>query len=164
MLNDRSSRPSPHSRRLSPELRARRRSAAHDLSMRIKSFRHPRNACSGARLDDYIQTSGSNNMRKTIFTISVAALLAGASVGAAFAQGAGGGGGGAGGGAGGAGAGAGAGGGAGAGAGDGGSGAGAAGAGGGGITHVERGGQGASSPSGMRNETTPPSNGVVPRR
>ncbi|MGY3368108.1 hypothetical protein ACVWZL_005233 [Bradyrhizobium sp. GM2.4] len=32
------------------------------------------------------------------------------------------------------------------------------------ITHVERGGQGASSPSGMRNETTPPSNGATPRR
>jgi hypothetical protein len=106
-------------------------------------------------------------MRKTIFSIAVAALLAATSIGAAFAQG--GGAGGAGGGAGGAGGGAGAGAGAGgSGAGAGGSGAGAgaggAGAGGGGITHVERGGQGASSPPGMRNESTPPSDGVVPRR
>lgn len=89
-------------------------------------------------------------MRTTILMILTAAMLAGTSVGAAFAQGAGG--------AGGAGAGAG---GAGAGAGAGGS---ASGGGGGGITHVERGGQGASSPPGMRNETTPPSNGTMPRR
>lgn len=103
-------------------------------------------------------------MRKTVLTIFTAAMLAGASVGAAFAQGAGGGGGagGAGGGAGGAGAGAGAGGGAGAGAGSGSGGAGSAG-GGGGITHVERGGQGASSPPGMRNETTPRSDGTTRR-
>ncbi|MCK1480144.1 hypothetical protein IVB27_36800 [Bradyrhizobium sp. 197] len=93
-------------------------------------------------------------MRTTILMILTAAMLAGTSVGAAFAQGAGG----AGAGAGGAGAGAG---GAGAGAGAGGS---ASGGGGGGITHVERGGQGASSPPGMRNETTPPSNGTMPRR
>ena len=78
-------------------------------------------------------------MRKTILTIFTAAMLAGASVGAALAQGGAGG----------------------AGAGDGGSGGTG---GGGGITHVERGGQGASSPSGMRNETTPPSNGATPRR
>ncbi|TCU76631.1 MULTISPECIES: hypothetical protein [unclassified Bradyrhizobium] len=105
-------------------------------------------------------------MRKTVLTIFTAAMLAGASVGAAFAQGAGGGGGagGAGGGAGGAGAGAGAGagGGAGAGAGSGSGGAGSAG-GGGGVTHVERGGQGASSPPGMRNETTPRSDGTTRR-
>ncbi|MGY4371714.1 hypothetical protein ACVW1A_007779 [Bradyrhizobium sp. LB1.3] len=110
-------------------------------------------------------------MRKTILMIFTAAMLAGTSVGAAFAQGAGGAGGGgagaggAGAGAGGAGAGAG---GAGAGAGGAGAGAGAGGSasggGGGGITHVERGGQGASSPPGMRNETTPPSNGTMPRR
>ncbi|MCK1336376.1 hypothetical protein IVB38_10105 [Bradyrhizobium sp. 38] len=84
-------------------------------------------------------------MRTTILMILTAAMLAGTSVGAAFAQG------GAGAGAGGAGAGAGAGG-------------SASGGGGGGITHVERGGQGASSPPGMRNETTPPSNGTMPRR
>ena len=97
-------------------------------------------------------------MRKTILTIFTAAMLAGASVGAAYAQGAGGGAGG------GAGAGAGAGGAGSGGSGDGGGGAGSGGSGGGGITHVERGGQGASSPSGMRNETTPPSNGTMPRR
>ncbi|MHC2604035.1 hypothetical protein ACVL92_004849 [Bradyrhizobium liaoningense] len=101
-------------------------------------------------------------MRKTILTIFTAAVLAGASVGGAFAQGAGGAGGGAGAGAGGAG---GAGAGAGGGSGDGGgagAGAGSAG-GGGGITHVERGGQGASSPQGMRNETTPRSDGTTRR-
>jgi len=40
----------------------------------------------------------------------------------------------------------------------------ASGSGGGGISHAERGGQGASSSPGMRNETTPPSNGTTPRR
>ncbi|WLB86332.1 hypothetical protein [Bradyrhizobium japonicum] len=83
-------------------------------------------------------------MRKTILTIFTAAVLAGASVGGAFAQGAGGAGGGSGDG------------------GGAGAGAGSAG-GGGGITHVERGGQGASSPQGMRNETTPRSDGTTRR-
>jgi hypothetical protein len=105
-------------------------------------------------------------MRKTILTIFTAAVLAGASVGGAFAQGAGGGaGGGAGSGAGAGGAG-GAGAGAGGGSGDGGgagAGAGGSAGGGGGITHVERGGQGASSPQGMRNETTPRSDGTTRR-
>ena len=77
----------------------------------------------------------STDMRNRFVTIVAAALLAAATAGSAFAQR---GGVGAGGGA------------------DGG-------VGGGGPTHSMRGGQGASSPPGMRNETTPPSNGVTPR-
>lgn len=89
-------------------------------------------------------------MRRTILTAFLAGLMAATSVQASYAQG---GGGGAGGGAGaGASGGAGAGG---AGAGGTGAGPGGGGAGAGGITHAERGGQGASSPRGMRNERTP---------
>jgi|tagenome__1003787_1003787.scaffolds.fasta_scaffold20859470_2 hypothetical protein len=97
-------------------------------------------------------------MRKNVLTMCVAALLAATSVQAAFAQAGGGGAGGAGGaGAGGAGAGAGAG------AGGSGSGGGS-GAGGGDTTHTERGGQGASSTPGSRNETTPRSDGTTGTR